>query len=191
MAYRYEKHPPVKPELLVPRFEVRNGASTSIAFPCFYFEIDKPVDWHDHHYHDYIGWPAPSHPDHICQMVPDYSLWRDPAKVFNYVDMNKAVPIDLIAEGYDGALAYFDDNDTTGKYTSDSLVTTVEIDQDEPWVVRIYVRPMLPEFPDKPIEFPFSLLVHAQAAVIDGRSYYETYDEVARARIVVLPGGSD
>lgn len=190
MAYRFDNTPPPKPELLVPKIDVRNGGTTIVAFPCFYLEMEKPVDWHDHHVHDHIGWPSPNHPDHICQKLPDYTKPPYFNGVYGYVDMDKVTPIHLIEEGYTQAILRMDSMDTAEKVSSSSVNHRAYISEDEDWVVKIEFNPMLAEFKDKPIDFLFSLFVYSPESMDGSSTTIGTYDEVVRAMLTVLPGNS-
>jgi hypothetical protein len=186
MGYRIEDRRP-SPEMLVPHVNLRNGGSTVIAFPCYYLEMEKPVDWHDHHVHDHIGWPYPGHPDHICQRVPGHAT-ADPNIPFDYVDMDKAIPIMLKDEGYTDATVSIDSTDITGNVSSSMIMAESYIDPDDQWVVKVLFRALLEEVVGDALVFPFTVFAHADAGIVDGKAYPETYDEVARARLLVLPG---
>ena len=80
MSYRIKDHPRPRPQRSVVdiatpiKVFAHNGTTEYIAFPCWYQEIHRPIraHHHDHHWHDHVGWPAPDHPDHCCQLwAPD------------------------------------------------------------------------------------------------------------------------
>lgn len=146
MGYRKPDIPMPMPDDFLPVFSVHNGEDATFSIPCFYLEIEPPEEWHDYHLHDHIGWPNPTHPDHICQRLEDFGHWHDcygqpmfhhanPClnHVFEYVDMDKATPIHWRSEfeTLDNPVTMFDriayvtfdqadeeDNIDSGKYVS-------------------------------------------------------------------------
>lgn len=187
MAYRLDNTPPPKPDdILVPRFEVFNGAPLTWSFPCFYLEVKKPIDWHDYHMHDFLGWPAPDHPGHACQALPDYNPYLSPASVWNYVDMEKAIPIHFMSahEGYQASgSVVFDTVDGRGETVSlTGLSATLAIrPEPEDWIIDITFNPGIPAFADKPKEFLFNSYIKQSGA--NGR-----VDTLMRGKLIVLPG---
>lgn len=180
MGYRTLDIPPLKPEDMLPMFEVRNGAIVDIAFPCFYLDV---VRAHDSHYHDYINWPAPNyHPGPPCQFVDGIPL-NEHAGEYEKVDFLNPHPIDLLSyyEGYTDAYVVMD-QDVAG------LTVTARIDEDEPNVIYVRAKANMAFFEDKPLEYRFTLFVHAPARTYHDEPQLERIDQVIRGKIVVLPG---
>ena len=105
MGYRKNDIPP-KPEDMLRRFDVRNGAIMRLAFACYYTS-----GGHDPDYHDYVNWPTWNyHPGAICQMAPP----RKPYSWLPWWLTKRPVtlePIDLEAEGYDEFTVSYEDDD--------------------------------------------------------------------------------
>ena len=184
MGYRTLDIPPVKPDEMLPVFEVYNGAPMKWSFPCFYFEVEQPIDWHDYHMHDHLGWPDPHHPGHACQALPDYyGLSFSPASVWNYLDMHKAKKIHLLSdyEGYSSTgSVVFDTVDGKGdSVTLTGLSATLAIrPAPEDWIVDITFNPAIAAFADKPKEFLFNSYIKSGSRI----------DLFLRGRLAVLPG---
>ena len=183
MGYRFEHKPPVKPDDTLPVFEVYNGAPMTWSFPCFYFEVEKPLDWHDYKLHDHIGWPNPDSFDQICQAVPDYYEPFSPNAVWKYFDMDKAIKIHLLSdyENYQPAgSVVFDTVDRNGD-TIDLTGVSAQLSirqAPEDWIVDIEFDPSIAAFADKPKEFLFN-------------SYVKSGDRIdlfLRGKLAVLPG---
>lgn len=168
MGYRFEHTAPPDPEMFLPRFEMRNGTITDLAFPCFYLDV---ISEHDSKYHDHIGRPDPTHRDCICQ-YPDSG--------YEWIDFDNPHPImlDSEEEGYDEAIAIFDED------ISESI--EVECSIGEHNTVYMSVRPMIEDMDGKPAEYKFTLLIHSTST--ETRS--EKMDQVIRGIIVVLPGSA-
>lgn len=161
---------PVKPEDMLPRFEVRNGAIMRVAFGCFYLRRG-----HDPNYHDYKNWPAPNfHPGAICQMMPPRSemRWRNDPVTGQPVGVD---PIHLTDEGYDIVSIAFDDADI-----EQYLDYSAWIDEEDDNIVRIKVKTNLPLFEDKPKETRFTLFV--------SKPEEEAIDAVCHGIMTILPG---
>lgn len=168
MGYRTLDKPP-KPEDLLRRFDVRNGAIMHVTFGCYYSK-----NGHDPHYHDYINWPAPDyHPGLPCQMHPPRSpfRWLQPI-TGNPIQLD---PIDLVDEGYNEATVVYDDPDI-----AQYLDTDAEIDADDQNLIRMNVKASLPTFEDQPKEARFTLFIK--------RSDGLAIDAVCHGIVVVLPG---
>ena len=171
MAYRLDNTPPPKPEDMLRRFAVRNGATMRIAFGCYYLS-----EGHDPDYHDYIHWPAPNyHPGPICQMKPVRDL---PRQIRNIADFKPVGldPIHLLEEGYDEVAVAFDDPD----FASNIDIQDCLIDQDDDYIVRLKVLAHFALFEDKPKESRFTVFVRK-----DDNS---AVDAVCHGIMVVLPG---
>ena len=70
------------------RIYINNGTSTHVVVPCYY--LNRPEMWHDHHWHDHVGWPSPNHPDHCCQKPfdrwgPFWKHWPWKTSKINFV----------------------------------------------------------------------------------------------------------
>lgn len=166
MGYRVNKIP-LKPEDMLPTYSVRNGATLQLYFECYYME---PEYGHDPHFHDYIGWPSPTHPGSSCQMKTprDQFRWLSDGKI---VQESEPVPIDLTEEGYTTVSVVFDHPD-------ENITATGIIDDELPYMIDLKVDVQLPMFEDKPIEKRFTLFVNRTGAS----------DAVARAKLSILPG---
>jgi len=185
MGYRTIDRPPAKPEDFLPIFDMYNNEDKTWAIPCFYFNVEKPIDWHDHMMHDFLGWPNPRKPDHICQALPDYGAYTfSPGTVWNYIDMNKAIPIHLSSEyeGYDSAYIAFDEKDESGNDIDQEALANIgasaQIRTTEDWIVDLSFSPRIEPFAGKPKEFIFN------AYLARGNSV----DHLLRAKLVLMPG---
>lgn len=175
MGYRFDNTPPPKPEDMLPRFAIRNGAIVDIAFPCFYLDV---IAGHDTKYHDYIGWPSPNHSDKSCQ-YPGYGYER--------IDFDNPHPIDLASyyEGYNDAIIIMDD-------IVPELEVTARIDDDETNVIYMRIKANFDIlFEDNPLEYRFTLFAHAPARTYHDEQQDERMDQVIRGIIVVLPGNTN
>ena len=186
MAYRLDNTPPPKPEDFLPVFDMHNNEKIVWSIPCFYFDQEQPIDWHDYRMHDYLGWPDPHHPGHACQALPDYgSDSFSPASVWTYIDMNKAIPIHLTSseEAYSSTGVFvFDTKDEDGNNIDLTGLGTpmVTVRSDEDWIVDIVFNPQITQFSGKPKEYLFNV-------------YLQTNDNarkdlLVRGKLVVLPG---
>ena len=117
MGYRFDKKEPPKPNDLLPRFEIDNGAITTLAFPCYYV-INHASDKHDH-----WGWPTPDRIDAICQDV----------------DGETVIPIDLKDEGYNSFRIVFDNSDI-------DITSEVSVDDDEPYTIYLWLQALYSDF---------------------------------------------
>jgi hypothetical protein len=170
MAYRYHSENPPKPEDMLIRFAVRNGATLRSRFRCYYL---KKKEVHDPHWHDHINWPAPNyHPGPICQMKLPREY--DPRRPFHwlrrYEDLDE---IHLTEEGYTQAFVTFEDEDN-----AQFLEANAWIDGEEDNAVHMVVYAGFPSFSDKPVDVRFTLFV---------QNGYIT-DAVGHGIITVLPG---
>lgn len=174
MAYRLDSTPPRKPEDILPRFAVRNGATLKLAFRCYYH---TPKETHDPHYHDHKNWPAPNyHPGDICQMHPP----RDIPKFFCHPQMRTMhdfTEIHLLEEGYHDVVMTFEDTEQ-----DDYLDVTGWIDEEDDNIVRFHINTDFPNFSDKPIDLRFTVFVKKVADDV------VTKDAVCHGIITVLPG---
>lgn len=169
MGYRRSNEPP-KPENMLRKFDVRNGAKMRITFGCYYAERG-----HDPKVHDYLGWPTPDHPDDICQIQP-YPGWRF-WHPFPY--SNRPIhmePIHLIEEGYDPIpVVTFEDPEIAEHLTVDTW-----IDEFDDNLIHMNVEADFPTFKDQPIETRFTIFISKE----DGSAI----DAVCHAYVTVLPG---
>jgi len=201
MGYRYEQTPPPKPENFLPVFDMYNNERRTWSIPCFYLEVEKPIDWHDYHLHDHLGWPDPHYPGHACQALPDYGPYAfSPGSVWNYVDMNKAIKIHLLSEyeGYQATygsndrlpvLIVFDEKDEQGN-TIDTSDINVNgwIRADEDWIVDIEFDPTLDHFAGKPKEFLFNVYLQQYEETTTDQWELTRKDLLLRGKLVILPG---
>lgn len=171
MGYRYniptdKNGEPPKPEDMLPRFEIRNGAILKIAFKCRYLL----------HNHDHPMYVYP----HIAGDVA--LLRRENHRPYDKLSQAKfpikSEPINLIDEGYEiDAKVAFEDAD-------EYLTATGRIDTEEQNMIRIAVNAQYPEFSDKPIEKRFTVFIRKNRD--DGIT--DSIDAVCHGIIVVLPG---
>lgn len=192
MSYRIHEHKPPKPrrevdDVTTPmKLYIHNGVSSDFAFPCYYQEIHKPVPMrpHDRHWHDHIGWPAPSHPGHSCQLwIPEHGC-RLPGHpechphCRHYVDLSTLTPIHLTSseEGYTTVSVAWVTAPT-------GITVTAWIDEEEDWVVHVNVDCKDPNAKEKPQTYKMTVFANAPAA--NGKPARR--DIVALAELVVLP----
>lgn len=170
MGYR-TIDPPAKPENMLHRFAVRNGALMRIAFGCYYFSRG-----HDPRYHDYMNWPAPDyHPGEICQMDPPRSpLWHRNPKPGMPTQLE---PIHLIEEGYSEIIVTYEDSTSAA-----SLTTTASIDDVDDYIVRMSVFANFTTFSDKPKDLRFTIFAK--------KSDNSACDAICHGIVTVLPGSS-
>ena len=207
MSYRIHEHPrPLGPQRSIVDIStpikviVHNGTTANIAFPCWYQEIHRPIPAHphDYHWHDYVGWPSPSHPDHCCQLwSPDRhccSLGKHhecSPHCHHYIDYRNVFPIHLTEEGYTGAAIKWN---TENRNAPTGIVATAEIDPDEDWVVRVNLDLDVADAIEEPQKFKFTVFANApQIATTNpktgqsGRTLPARSDIVALAELIVLP----
>lgn len=169
MAYRNNSTPPPKPEDMLPRYFVRNGATLDLVFRCFYFDPDL---WHDPRYHDYMMWPAPNYHGVPCQMeTPRYPIpWaHKPARrVAGDQD-----PIHLTEEGYTEAIVVFEDEEAAA-----DVEASAYFDEEDDYIVVAHFDTSYPSFSDKPKELRFTLFVSREGC----------RDAVCHGILVVQPG---
>lgn len=193
MGYKFNNAPPPKPNDMLPAFHVYNGSTETWSFPCYYLEVDQPIDWHDYHTHDFWGWPAPDHPDHICQMLPDYHHFLSPASVWKYIDMRKAIPIHLLSdyENYEpvGSVMFdeYDDNGDGINLTGVDAQIAIRPAPDD-WIIDLYFNPSIAPFSDKPREFNFNAYFKMNSDQESGIYHVDRHDIFLRGKLVVLPG---
>ena len=180
MGYR-KLHRKPKPEDMLPRLAVRNGATLKVAFDCFYFD---PKPTHDPHYHDHIGWPAPNYHFGICQMLPPRN--ENPRRHFHPImrTMDDVSPIDLGEEGYTGFEVAYEDEDI-----AEDLTTRIDIDDTEDVnVIRMQVDTALPSFSDKPKETRFTVFAAKEVTDDEDTILYTIKDELLHGILTILPG---
>ena len=186
MGYRFNNEPPMKPEKFLPVFDLYNNEDRTWSIPCFYLDVERPIDWHDYKMHDFLGWPNPRKPGHICQALPDYNKSFSPASIWKYVDMNKAVPIHFLSdyEGYEpnAVSIVLDTKDEDGNDIDVSNIeTSAYIRTDEDWIVDLRFNPTLPQFAGEPKEYLFNAYVNKNSLPLRN-------DLLIRGKLVVLPG---
>lgn len=191
MGYRIEDKKPPKPRRDVQgttspsKVFVQNGSTLEYAIPCWYLIVDAPVRSHCHSrdHHDHIGWPSPTHPDHICQ---DWEFAHCHHRHENirgyhhdhcdhYIDMRRLHPIHLIKEGYEDIDVVFHDK-------PDGLEAYGEIDKKRDWIIRITVESLVEDAITDKVEVPYSIFASCE---IDEHVHR---DVVSRGVIVILPG---
>ena len=167
---------------MLPIFDMFNGEVRTWSIPCFYLEVDRPIDWHDPKLHDHLGWPRPGHPDSICQSPWEYHAGAlSPDTFWQYVDMDKASRIHLTSdyEWYEQIEIELDDVDEEGEPVNHAAIDTSGwVDDDEDWVVKLKFEPRLEQFAGAPKSFLFNAY-----ATGGGRR-----DLVTRGNLLVFPG---
>lgn len=170
MGYRNNIEPP-KPEDMLPRFSVRNGATLRLAFHCYYLNWEEG---HDPHYHDYINWPTRNYHGEACQMLPprDHPPY---GPEMNYL-VDDVTPINLTSEGYSQIKVAFDNDDI-----DDYLTATAEIiTNEEGNVVKLHIATAIPTFSGEPKSTKFT--------VFAVNSTTSCVDEIIHGILDVLPG---
>jgi len=162
MGYRFDDKP-LKPEDMIPRFAVRNGATAKIALGCYY------LGKHDSKLHDFLGWPNPDHQDMICQELNNFRLFNKKDKTVELEEIH------LTEEGYDEVAIAYEDSEY-----AQYLITEAAIDEDDDNIIRVKVTANLPEFTDKPIDVRFTVFVRKTSETM--------IDSVCHGFISVLPG---
>lgn len=170
MGYRYniptdKNGEPPKPEDMLPRFEIRNGAILRIAFKCRYL-------LHNHEHPMYV-YP------HIAGDVA--LLRRENHRPYDRLSQAefpvKSEPINLLSEEEQyQSNAYVMIEEDDGYITVDSAF----IDGEEPSIIRIALNVQYPEFHDKPIEKRFTVFISSESR--------DRIDAICHGMIVVLPG---
>lgn len=196
MGYRLEDKKPREPRRDVQGAAspstvfIQNGSILEYAIPCWYLIADAPVRSHCHSrdHHDHVGWPSPTHPDHICQ---DYEFAHGCHHAHSchnhhikghhhdhcdrYLDMRKLHPIHLAKEGYEDIEIAFD-NPPYG------LQAHGYIDEDRDWIVRITVDSLVTDAIENRVEIPYAVFASGNVMGHDRR------DVVSRGVMVILPG---
>ena len=185
MGYRIPDKPaPPEPDSRLPIFDIANNEITEWAIPCFYFTVDEPVDWHDTHLHDHRGWPTPTKPDASCQRPYWEYGYMGPCAVFDYIDMDKAIPIHLLSE-YEG----YNNNYNPVQIVFDGDISSIDasgfIDEDYDHIVRITFNPHLESFSGEPRDFIFNIYMNKYELgtqnIIDKKL-------LVRGKLLVFPG---
>ena len=201
MSYRIKEKPKPKPrrtfeDASTPsKIYIQNGTTSYLAIPCWYVEVAPPYKAHCHsrQHHDHVGWPSPNHPDHICQAwdlahsccsFNRHKHHCDHCK--HYLDMDRMVPIHLLAEGYKNINVAF-------KNPPEGLTATANIDDSKDivdskryirdWIVRIKLEAKCKDAIDESIDTKFA--VFATGTLKGGK---EVSDVVARGILEILPG---
>lgn len=122
---------------------VADGTTASLAIPCYYMEMHRPIPAapHDRMRHDMLGWPTPDKPDSCCQewdfvnsccrRTPHMECC--PPHCEHFIDMRKLFPIHLKDEGYTSLEVEIVD-------APDGLVATAGLDPDDDWIVRVGIE---------------------------------------------------
>ena len=164
------------------RIYINNGSETRVSVPCYY--LDKPVPFHNRHWHDYKGWPSPNFPDHCCQLPHDIMPgW-------------KVKRIDFLAEGYDPRLfrVVWEDE-------PEGCIADATLDTREKNVVNFHISVNSPENVHEPGVYRFTVHAISGATVQRRRTQVGTSFEVVEdyfpgrddivylGELVVLPAG--
>lgn len=171
MGYRIKEHRPHRPnrtmqDTVTPyRIFLENGQTSIVAVPCFYQEVRPPIPVHHHcrPWHDHVGWPSPSHPDHSCQ---DWDFATDCTTVAGreelvracdrYIDLGRLIPIHF-SEEYEKNDFEINVVDEEGKADAD-IEASASLDEHDDWVIRMQIsanKTMKPG--DDPVKRWFSL----------------------------------
>lgn len=167
---------------------VQNGATADLAIPCWYQEVHQPVRLikHNHHLHDHVGWPAPNHPDHVCQVDrPERTLLppgvdRPRGRRDRYLDLGGLVPIHLSAEGYETITIAWADTPDAG------VMATGSIDADDDWVVRVRFDVADSSAIDEKRTYRFTVFANAPATSVSAARR----DIICLGKLIVLPGAT-
>ena len=153
MGYRIQEHRPPKPNrtmqgLTTPyRVYMENGQTVELAIPCFYQEVRPPIPVHRHcrPWHDHVGWPSPSHPDHSCQewdFASDCSTVAGRLEVHRAcereLDLARLVPVHF-KEEYGKVELSASVVGIDGK-EPEALTASASLDDHDDWVVRLSMR---------------------------------------------------
>lgn len=208
MSYRIHEKPHHHPQRSVVdiatpiKVFAHNGTTEYIAFPCWYQEIHRPIPahWHHHHWHDHVGWPSPTHPDHCCQLwSPDRhccSLGMHhecSPHCAHYIDYRNVFPIHLLSEyeGYNGASVAWA---TENRQAPSGIVATAFIDPEEDWIVRVNLDIDDPAALMEPQKYRFTVFANAPQRTRTnpktgqaGRTDPPRSDIIALAELIVLP----
>lgn len=160
MSYRINEPKPPAPRRTMEKMTTPSdlfitlGTTVNLAIPCWYIETRKPrpAKPHCRTWHDHIGWPSPTHPDHICQAYDfadsceHHGMKGHPSRhVFNrgycdqLIDARKLIPVHLLKEGYTKAevkIEYMEGDDRV------KLTGSAVIDSTDDWIVRINLDSM-------------------------------------------------
>ena len=195
--------PAPNPDDLLPVFDLANGENKTWSIPCFYFNIERPLDYHDYHEHDYRGWPGPDKPDMSCQ---NPRWWKDypfVSNIYNYIDMSEAVKIHLLSEyeGYTNWLYYndryywpviieFDDVDRDGNPVSTAGIETNGYIRDIPedHIIDLHFEVAISKFVGDPKEFIFNAYLIHYVQIDDSQPIIDDKTLITRGKLVVLPG---
>lgn len=198
MSYRIQPKPKPHPERTLvdvttpARVYVHNGTIAHLAIPCWYQEVHKPVRLHHHdrHLHDHMGWPSPTHPDHVCQLwSPDQHCCtigmhhECTPHCRHYIDLSGLVPIHLLEEGYTSFSVVFNASDEPP--TADQIVAEAYVSELEDWVVRIN----LDIFDESALYQPQKYKMTVFASMTDDENKTVRRDIVALTDLIVLPSG--
>lgn len=122
---------------------VADGTTASLAIPCYYMEMHRPIPAapHDRMRHDMLGWPTPDKPDSCCQewdfvnsccrRTPHMECC--PPHCEHFIDMRRLFPIHLKDEGYTSFEVEIVD-------APEGLVATASLDPDDDWIVRVSIE---------------------------------------------------
>lgn len=217
MSYRVHEHPKHKARRSVEataspmRFFITNGTAATIAFPCFYQEIKKPIPaiHHSVHYHHHVGWPVYNHPDHICQMAgkPGLCGHQGSCKTCrHYLDPSTIFPIHLADEGYsNGTIAVcLDNNHLDDGVGADQVYASAIIDEYQDWVIKIIVNADIQDHFDRPQRIPFAIRAtrpnnlpwvpeddKAVRTTAEGYADLGAINTIAAGELIILPSPLD
>lgn len=200
MGYRIQEHRPPKPNrtmqgLTTPyRIYMEDGQTVELAVPCFYQEVRPPIPVHRHcrPWHDHVGWPSPSHPDHSCQewdFASDCSTVAGRLEVHraceHELDLARLVPVHFKEEYGDieFRIRIADENGDVG----DEIEADAYLDPHDDWVVRIRLNASVGNNPPigKPRTFWFTVFYtgyedKADSGIIDDKA-------LCKGEIIVMP----
>lgn len=198
MGYRIQEHRPPKPNrtmqgLTTPyRVYMENGQTVELAIPCFYQEVRPPIPVHRHcrPWHDHVGWPSPSHPDHSCQewdFASDCSTAAGRLEVHRAcereLDLARLVPVHFKEEYSDvsfNAVATDEEGKDAGEIT-----IKADLDDHDDWVVRVSIDALAMIVPPKGGPKRFWFTVKYVGTI--GPKAPEDYKVLCKGEIVVMP----
>ena len=196
MGYRLNDIRPPKPDSDHPIFDVTNNTIAIWSLPCFYIDVEKPVDWHDPKLHDHLGWPRPDMPDHVCQQPWEFIKSLSPDAKWRYIDMNRTKKIHFLSEyELDDAewvepSIVFDTVDEDGNAIDTSDIETYcWIREPEDWIIDLSFNPKLDGFAGKPKDYLFNAYISRYSSGLAPEDpNLISKDLLVRGRLLVFPG---
>ena len=113
---------------------MENGSTLDLALPCFYKlpHTKQPIVEHCRDWHDFVGQPAPDHPDHVWQPPHHHHHhghpWVNGPHCVTNIKHIRTIPIHLKEEGYDKFTIDIDPSGVAG---------TCELDEADDHIIRV------------------------------------------------------